>query len=254
MADYDPSLVSVITPAYRAARFLPETVASVQAQSWQNWEMVVAEDCSSDDTRDILLALAAREPRLKPILQPRNQGPAAARNAALAAARGRFIAFLDADDLWLPQKLERQLAFMRETGAAFSFTCYRRISADGSQIGHLIRIPNRLDYRDLLKNTAIATSSVIIDRATTGPLSMTCTYYDDYALWLSLTKRGHVAYGLQEDLMRYRVVNNSVSRNKWRSAYWVWRLYRDIEGLSLTKSSWCFAHYALNGVLKYHRF
>jgi teichuronic acid biosynthesis glycosyltransferase TuaG len=115
-------------------------------------------------------------------------------------------------------------------------------------------VPAHLDYADLLCNTAIATSTVIVDRQMTGPFAMTHTYYDDYALWLSLLRRGHRAHGLKEDLMRYRVSAKSWSRNKANSARWVWRTYRDVERLSLARSAWYFANYACRGALKYRKF
>lgn len=247
------TLVSVITPAYNARTFISDAVCSVQRQSYVNWELLVVDDGSFDGTAELVDDLARHDSRIRLIRQP-NRGPAMARQRALDAAQGRYIAFLDADDVWLPEKLARQLAFMQDRDAAISFTQFRRMSADGTRIGHLVDIPNQLDYWGLLKRTAIATSTVIIDRHLTGDFRMTRTYYDDYALWLSILRCGVVAYGLREDLMRYRVLDKSVSRNKWRSAYWVWRVYRDIEGLSLAQASWCFANYAVNGVLKYVRF
>ncbi|MCP9451737.1 MAG: glycosyltransferase [Nitrospira sp.] len=247
------ALVSVVMPAYKARLFIGDAICSVQVQSYVNWEMLVVDDGSPDKTAELVADLARHDSRIR-LIRQRNSGPAMARQQALDAAQGRYIAFLDADDLWLPQKLDRQLAFMRERHAAISFTQFRRISADGTRIGHLVSIPDCLDYRGLLKRTAIATSTVIVDRHLTGDFRMTRTYYDDYALWLSLLRRGFIAHGLQEDLMRYRVVGKSVSRNKWRSAYWVWRVYRDVERLSLAEASWCFANYAVNGVLKYARF
>lgn len=247
-------LVSIVTPAYNAARHIWDTIASVQVQTLEDWEMIVVDDCSKDDTVSIVRGFADRDPRVHLIEQEKNGGPAAARQRALDAARARYIAFLDSDDVWLPRKLEEQLAFMHETGAALTFTSFRRISEDGSSTGRLIGVPHRLGYRGLLKNTALATSTVIVDRAKTGPLSMTRTYYDDYALWLSILRGGHVAHGLRQDLMRYRVVTRSVSRNKGRSAYWVWRLYRDVEKLGLFRASWCFLNYAVHASIKYQRF
>lgn len=247
-------LVSIITPAYNAARHIKETIASVQAQSLTDWELLVVDDCSKDDTVSVVREFASRDPRVHLIKQEKNGGPAAARQAAIDAAKARYIAFLDSDDVWLPNKLEIELAFMRENDAALTFTAFRRISEDGSFTGRLIGVPTRLSYRGLLKNTAIATSTVLVDRDKTGALSMTRTYYDDYALWLSILRRGHIAHGLPQDLMRYRVVSRSVSRNKGRSAYWVWRLYRDVEKLNLLYATWCFIHYAARAYIKYRRF
>ena len=247
------SLISIITPAYKAEPFIAEAIRSVQAQDHQNWEMLIVDDGSPDNTADMVAGFAEADPRVG-LIRQKNSGPAMARQRALEAAKGRYVAFLDADDYWLPGKLSRQLAFMREHEAAVSFTRFRRISFDGRKQGHLIAIPKRLSYRQLLRNTAIATSTAMVDRELTGPFSMKKTYYDDYALWLDLLKRGFVARGLQEDLMRYRVVGKSVSRNKGKSARMVWSTYREVEGLGAVHAGWCFANYAVRAFLKYRYF
>jgi teichuronic acid biosynthesis glycosyltransferase TuaG len=248
------ALVSIVTPAFNAERYLPQTIESVLAQSYRNWELLVADDCSTDATRRVAQEYAARDPRVRPIALERNSGPAMARQAAVEAARGSFVAFLDSDDLWLPGKLERQLEFMHARQAGLSFTAFRRISRDGGEVGHLIRAPASLSYRELLGNTAIATSTAMIDRSRTGAFRMVKTYYDDFALWLEITRRGFPALGLDEDLMRYRVVGGSVSRNKGRSALMVWRTYREVERLGLARSCWSFARYAANAMRKYRAF
>jgi teichuronic acid biosynthesis glycosyltransferase TuaG len=244
-------LVSIVMPAFNAQAYLGETMESVLAQSRAEWELIVVDDCSTDGTYEIAAAYGARDTRIRVVRLERSSGPAMARNAAIEAASGRYVAFLDSDDLWLPQKLERQLDFMRRRGAALGFTAYRRISADGARVGRMIHVPPRLDYRALLGNTAIATSTAIVDRARVGPIRMVKTYYDDFALWLEITRRGFYAVGLDEDLMRYRVVAGSVSRNKGRSAMMVWRTYREVERLGLIQSSWAFARYAANALRKY---
>jgi len=249
-----PALVSIITPAYRSARFIAESVRSAQVQGHANWEMLIVDDCSPDDTPEVVARLADADPRIRLFRQPTNRGPAAARNAALDAAQGRYVAFLDSDDLWLPDKLERQLAFMAQRRAALSFTEFRRISQDGARLGQRLAVPETLTYRQLLCNTAIATSTVIVDRELSGEFRMKKTYYDDFTAWLEILRRGHIASGLREDLMRYRVVGKSVSRNKLRSAEMVWRAYREIEGLGVFDSSWCFLNYAVRGTLKYRYF
>jgi teichuronic acid biosynthesis glycosyltransferase TuaG len=246
--------VSIITPAYNAAGFIGEAVDSVRMQDHLDWEMLIVDDCSPDDTCAKVDQQAARDPRVRLIRQTRNGGPAAARNLALAQATGRYIAFLDSDDLWMPHKLTRQLAFMRARDAALSFTSLRRITQDGSRVGRLIGVPDKLDYDQLLCDTAIVTSSVIMDREKTGDVRMPDAPYDDYALWLKLTKAGHVAWGLPEDLLRYRVVTGSVSRSKRVSAHRVWQTYRDIESLGLVRSAWSFTNYAVRGWLKYRKF
>ena len=248
------ALVSIVTLAFNAARFVTETIASVRAQTHADWEMLVVDDCSCDDTAATVESVAAIDARVRLIRHTSNGGPARARQTAIDAAGGRYIAFLDSDDLWLPEKLERQLAFQTERRAALTFTEFRRIDADAAKTGRLIRVPDQLRYQDLLCNTAIATSTVIVDRELAGPLRMAQTYYDDFALWLDILRRGFVAHGLAADLMRYRVLGKSVSRNKVRSARMVWRVYRDVERLSTSAAAWCFARYAVNATLKYRAF
>jgi teichuronic acid biosynthesis glycosyltransferase TuaG len=251
----DPNdLVSIITPAYRSASVISETIKSVIAQSSPNWEMLIAEDCSPDNTREVIRHWEQIDPRVKLIALERNGGPAMARNAALERANGRWIAFLDSDDLWLPQKLELTIRHAQANQAAFVFTGFRRVSSDGNQIGRYIGAPTILSYRQLLGNTAIATSTVLLDRNLLGDVRMTRTYYDDFDCWLQILKRGCLAYGLDMDLMRYRVMGQSVSRNKGRSAVKVWRAYRDLERLSLPASIWYFSQYAIRGLRKYKQF
>lgn len=244
-------LVSIITPAYRCANVVTETIKSIILQTYPNWELLIAEDCSPDNTREVIEGLMATDSRIKLIKLDHNVGPAIARNAALEQAKGRWIAFLDSDDLWLPKKLELSINFARINNAAFIYTGFRRISASGDGVGRYISVPATLNYRQLLGNTAIATSTVIIDVSKTGPIRMRNTYYDDFDCWLQILKTGMVAHGLDVDLMRYRMMASSVSRNKGKSALKVWRAYRDLEGLSIPLSIWYFIQYAFRGVMKY---
>ncbi|WP_282607896.1 glycosyltransferase family 2 protein [Pelagibius sp. Alg239-R121] len=245
-------LVSVITPAYNAARFIGETIASVQAQSLQDWEMIIADDCSQDDTCEIVSRFASKDPRIVLVKQDKNSGPAATRNAALQRAGGRFIAFLDSDDLWLQEKLEHQTNFMNIKDCAVSYTWYRRVSEDGKTLGRVIEAPASQTYRQALKNAAIPNLTSMVDTAKTGPIRINEAGFraHDYILWLSLLRQGHNALCLQEDLARYRSVVGSISSPPARSAYWVWRIYRDIEKLSLPYAAWCLLHYAGHALLK----
>jgi teichuronic acid biosynthesis glycosyltransferase TuaG len=243
-------LVSVITPAFNAQDHIGETVASVRAQTMPDWEMLVADDASCDATQEIVAAIARQDKRVRLLATATNGGPARARQRALDGAQGRYLAFLDSDDLWLPAKLERQIGFMRETRAALSYTAFRRINEDGSRIGRLRRIPSSLTYRQLLCNTAIATLTAMVDRTRAGQVAMTDAGYDDYCLWLSILRRGHKAFGLNEDLARYRVRGNSVSSRPLRSAGWVWNIYRNVEHLTPIDAAWCFANFALRACAK----
>ncbi|MFL5236009.1 MAG: glycosyltransferase family 2 protein [Rhizomicrobium sp.] len=247
-------LVSIITPSWNVAPLIGETIASVQAQTFANWELLIADDCSTDQTAAVIEQHATRDPRIKLIRQPRNGGPALARQAAIAQANGRFLAFLDSDDLWLPAKLERQIAFAQKNRAALSFTAFRRIDESGSIIGRLIGVPDTLTYEQLLKNTSIATLTALVDRDVAGDVAMKNEPYDDFCLWLSILKPGHLAHGLNEDLARYRVRGSSVSSRRLRSAGWVWHIYRNVERLSPVKSAWCFAHWSARAWLKRRQF
>jgi teichuronic acid biosynthesis glycosyltransferase TuaG len=247
-------LVSIIVPAYKAALYIGRTIESVLAQTYRDWEMLIADDCSPDNTREVVGEWAARDARIKLIAREKNGGPAAARNSALENAQGRWIAFLDSDDIWLPAKLERSIAHAQANRAALLFTAYRRISQDESRVGDLIHVPRTLTYKQLLGNTAIATSTVLIDRSIAGDVRMERVFYDDFVCWLSILKRGHVAHGLDEDLVRYRVLAQSVSRNKGRSAREVWKTYRNVEQLGPVAASWYFSRYAMNALRKYRNF
>jgi teichuronic acid biosynthesis glycosyltransferase TuaG len=246
--------IYIITPAYNAQKYIGEAIKSVQMQTYSDWQMLIVDDGSEDGTAEVVTQFAAQDPRIK-LIRQENSGPALARQAGLDLVRdGRYIAFLDSDDLWLPEKLQRQLGFMKKHLAALSYTAFRRIQADSSGVGHLIKIPETLTYNNLLGNTAIATSTVLIDKSISGEFKMTNTYYDDFVLWLNILKRGHVAFGINEDLMRYRVLEASVSRNKVKSARFVWRTYRDVEKLTLFLSMWYFFCYAFHSWCKYRRF
>lgn len=254
MKDFVEGLVSIITPAYKAEGLIGETIRGVQAQTHENWELIVVDDRSPDGTAEVVTRFAREDSRIRLIVQEQNAGPAEARNRALDEAKGQYVAFCDADDVWQPDKLEIQLARMVETGAPMSCTAVRRISEDGSKVGRLIEVPESVTYRRLLKDTVIFTSSVLIDRDQVGDIRMTKTFYDDFVLWLSILKPGRCALGVNLDLLRYRVVGNSYSRNKKKSAYWVWRTYRDIENLNVVRAGWCFLNYAFNGWRKYRQF
>jgi len=256
MSVQDPrdNLVSIITPAYKAAAYIDETINSVLSQTYPHWELLIADDCSPDDTRKIVARRALEDARVKLIPLEKNGGPAAARNAALQHASGRWLAYLDSDDLWLPEKLEKQLAFHRSLDTAITFTGFRRINADGSIVGHYLSPPGWLDYNRALGLTGIGASTVILDRLRTGIPHMKAVYYDDYACWLEVLAKGGRGFGLDEDLMRYRVLAGSVSRNKLHSAREVWRQLRTTEKQPIHRALPAFLTYAVNGVIKYSRF
>jgi teichuronic acid biosynthesis glycosyltransferase TuaG len=244
-------LVSIITPAYNAGRFIGETIRSVQAQDYDDWQMLVVDDGSSDRTCAIVRELAASDFRIRLLLAQEHGGPARARNLALDQARSRYVAFLDSDDLWLPHKLSMQMACMEEHKAGLVYCAYEIIDENGHVLGSPVRVPPTLDYHGVLKNTIIACLTVLVDREQSGPLRMLpLSYQEDLSLWCSILKRGVIAYGVQQVLARYRIVRGSASRNKIRSALHMWKFYRQVEHLNLPYSSWCYGNYAWRAYCK----
>lgn len=244
-------LVSIITPSYNSKRFIEDTVKSVQNQTYTNWEMIIVDDCSNDGTREILTRLADLDDRIKVFFMNENSGAAIARNKALKEAKGKFIAFLDSDDMWHETKLEKQLAFMRNKDIAFSFTEYELMDEEGVLLNKKVEIPDSIDYHGLLKNTIIGCLTVMINREKTGYFEMpNIRTRQDFALWLSILKKGFTAYGLKETLSKYRVVKGSISSNKINAAKKTWYVFREVEKLNLVYSSWCFLNYSFQAIKK----
>jgi teichuronic acid biosynthesis glycosyltransferase TuaG len=243
-------LISIVTPAYNAAATLQETVDSVFAQSFQDWEWCIVDDASKDHTSQMIKDLAAKDARVRPAFLDTNVGAPRALQAAINNAQGRYVAVLDADDVWLPKKLEHQLALMQEKQASISYTGHRRMSEDGARCSPFIRPPSKLTYHDLLKNTAMVASSVMIDRDIVGAVHIRPIKSYDLASWLPILAKGHVAYGVDQDLMRYRVRPGSLSSNKFKTITRVWRIYRQQEKLSLPYSVYCLASYGFHAIAK----
>ena len=245
-----PPAVSVVTPVWNAEGTLGEAVASLRAQTRGDWEMLLVDDGSTDGSRALAERLAAGEPRIRLLGWPDNRGAAAARNAGIRAARGRFIAFLDADDLWWPQKLAVQVGYMEATGAPFTFAAVRRIDAGGRPLG-VVRVPARVDHAGLLRGNAIPCQTAAYDRAHYGAAEMPpLARRQDYGLWLRLLARGGEAHGLPEVLADYRVRPGSLSADKLVAAAATWRVYREVAGLGRARAAWCLGQNLARAALK----
>lgn len=245
---YEP-IVSVITPAYNAEKFISETIESVLNQTFSHWEMIIVDDCSTDRTKEIVQRYVEKDSRIKLIQLKENSGSAIARNTAMDHALGRYLAFLDSDDQWLPEKLEKQLKFMQDNDVAFSYTKYIRILEDGTDTNEISKAPQQLSYDDLMKQCVIGCLTVMLDRKKIGELRMVnIRTRQDYAFWLAITRKGFLAHGLPEVLAKYRLVENSISRNKLKAAKQNWYVYRHIEKQNLFKSLWYFGNYAVRSV------
>lgn len=250
MQDYPE--VSVIMPAFNSEATIDAAIVSVREQSFSDWELIIIDDRSSDRTREKIASWEFVDERIHAVFLNCNGGAAAARNAGLDMAAGRYMAFLDSDDRWKPEKLENQLAFMKSHHYAFTFTGYEYILADGTANGKKVTAPKQVSYTDMLKNTIVGCLTVMIDRSLTGPFRMPpLRARQDLATWLSLLKKGICAYGLDQCLAEYRISGKgSVSGNKWKSAGKTWYVYRNVEKLSMLSACWYFCNYAANAVLK----
>ena len=245
------ALVSIITPSYNSARFINECVNSVLEQTYTNWELIIIDDASDDNSRELISNIAERDNRIKFVFLTKNIGAAGARNVALEMSEGRYIAFLDSDDVWKTEKLTTQIDFMQFHDISFSFSSYQPMSENGMELFKKIKAPSKIDYNSFLKNTIIGCLTVVLDKDKIGDFKMpNLRTSQDMALWLSIMKGGVIAYGIKKSLAYYRIVGESNTSNKFKVIVGVWQIYRIEEGFGYMKSIWCFLNYALNAVKK----
>lgn len=246
--------ISIVTPTYNSEQYIRQTIESVKAQTFQDWEMLVVDDCSCDNTCKIVEDFARDDIRIKLLPLSVNSGAAVARNKGLDAAAGEYVAFLDADDLWFPNKLTNQLQFMINNKAVISYTAYAIVNAVGSATGTSVDLhgPKSVCYRGMLKKSAtMGCSTIMLHWQTLSEVRMPLIRTgQDYGLWLRILKDGYKAFCLQEVLTQYRIVPGSISRNKVKKALRQWHIYRKIERLPMLKSSWFFLHYAYRAVTR----
>ena len=246
------TMVSIVVPVYHAQRFIEETMDSVLAQTYEDWELLLVVDGSSDPTIAVIEEYIEKkqEKRIRLLIQENNKGAALARNRGVQEAKGRYLAYLDADDLWKPQKLEKELHFMQEKDAAFVFTGYEFADENAVGTGKVVHVPERLTYRQALKNTTIFTTTVMFDteKISKDQLEMPNMRSEDTALWWKILRSGQDAYGLDENLVYYRRPAKSLSSNKLVAIKRIWNLYRKAEELSIPYSCYNFCFWAVNAV------
>lgn len=239
-------------PSYNAEKFIEESINSVLAQTYQNWELLITDDVSKDNTVAIVKRYAKNEPRIRLVEKSNNGGAGVARNDSILRAKGRYIAFLDSDDLWMPEKLSKQISFMQNNKVLFSYTGYQKFTGDKKLLGKIIP-PAEITYNELLNSNVIGCLTAIYDCQEIGKQYMpTIRKRQDMALWLHILKLTPKAVGIQESLAYYRV-DVGMSSNKVEMLKWQWRLYREVEQLSVIKSLKHFVIYALKGYLKYKK-
>lgn len=245
-------LISIIIPVYNASSFLMDTIKSIKEQTYENWEAIFVDDCSKDNSVEIIKKERKKDNRIKLIQNESNSGAAITRNNGIDAANGRYLCFLDADDKWHPEKLEKQIKFMKENKCEFSFTGYQFANEKCTPNGKIVQVPKKINYSQALKNTTIWTSTVMFDmkKLSKEDIHMPNVKSEDTASWWKILKTINYAYGLNEILSFYRRTEGSLSSNKFEAIKRIWNLYRNVEHLSVFYSAYCFLWYSIRAVLR----
>lgn len=231
------NLVSIITPTYNCGDFIAETIESVLSQTYKNWEMIIVDDCSTDNTKEVVEEYMKKDNRIQYHILDVNSGAAVTRTKAMALAKGKYIAFIDSDDLWTPDKLEKQIKFMEDNNYNFTCTDYEQIDEKGNSLNRVIKTKNKTDYNGVLLTCPIGNSSVMYNVENLGKFEVpNIRKRNDDALWLQILKKEKYIYGMKEVLMKYRIRENSISSNKLQLVKYHWKLYREIEHLSVARS------------------
>lgn len=244
-------LVSIVVPVYNSEKFIDQTINTVKKQTYNNWELLLVNDCSTDRSKEIIIKKIKDDDRIKLLELEKNSGAAIARNKGIESARGKYIAFLDADDLWNEKKLETQIRFMQDNGYEFTFTGYEFVDENGMGNKKVVKVPEKINYREALKNTTIFTSTVILDVKKLGKELIQMPNVrrgQDSATWWKILKIGVIAYGLNKSLSFYRRSNNTLSSNKLKALKRTWNLYRNVEHLNIFYSFYNFCWYVFNAV------
>lgn len=252
MSQFNNQTVSVIIPVYNAENYIANTLDSVLNQTYQDFEIILVDDCSNDLSEVIIASYQKLNEKIIYHRQSVNQGAAVARNLALRLAKGRYVAFLDSDDVWCEAKLEKQIEFMSRMDCAICCTAMDTMDEGGKILGGTRKVRNEISYKFLLRNTMIATSTVIVDRNKTGTFEMPLRRGgQDYATWLMLLRNGYDCCGLNEVLAHYRILPNSLSSNKWKSVKQVWQIQRRGEGIAFLPAVFNVCCFVINAFMKH---
>lgn len=246
-------MVSIIMPSYNSSCWIKETIACIQAQTYSDWELLITDDASSDNSAEIIQAEAQKDSRIHFYQFEENMGAGKARNNSLSHASGRFISYLDADDLWVTDKLEKQLKYMQEHDLAMCYADYDIVS-DNGEFRKSIRVPDSVTYEQFLRRPLTCTHTVMFDTQKVDKKLLVMPDVrrgQDAAAWLQVLRAGHVGYAMHEPVAKYRRHEGSLSSNKLTAIKRTWYLYREIEHLSLPHACICFVSYAFNAVKKY---
>ena len=245
-------LISIITPCYNAEKFIRETIESVIAQTYPNWEMIIVDDCSRDNSAQIINEYLSKDSRIRYFKTDKPSGsPTLPRNLGIQNAKGRYIAFLDADDIYCPNKLENQIKCFSNNNIGIVFSNYEKIKYDGSRDNRVIIAPKVITYEKLLESGYIGCCTMMYDSEKTGLMQFKYIGQEDYVFELDILKKGYIAVNTNTVESLYRIVENSRSAKKLEMAKLHWKVLHNIEKLSITRASYYFCHYAIKGVLKF---
>lgn len=256
MGNLKSGLCSIIMPAYNTELYIADSIESVLAQTYKNWQLIIVDDCSTDSTKSIIKRYQALDSRIKLICLEKNGGVANARNLAIKHACGQYVAFLDSDDLWLPEKLSKQIKFMQDNHCLFSYHNFRMLDVNTNKLLREVHVPACVDYTELLKgNRTGSCLTTCIDRSVIRDIYMPNEKHEDYICWLEILKQyGITAYGIDECLGYYKVGKMSVSSNKLKSALWTWRVYRESQKLGFIEAMYYMFFYIKQGLMKHKYF
>lgn len=245
-------LVSIIIPMHNSSKYIAKTIESIEEQTYKNYEAIFIDDCSKDNTVKIVEEYQKKNPKIKLIKLKSHKGVSEARNEGLRIAKGQFLTFLDSDDIWLEEKLEKQIKFIKQNNYEFVYCNFKYMSDDGKFVSEEIKAGEITDYNRALQDMRILTITMMID-LTKIPKElcyMPNVMNEDVATWWKILKKGYIAHGQDEVLAYYRQTTNSRSSKKYITAYYRWKLYREHEKLSFCKSIYCFTKYAVNAIKK----
>ncbi len=248
------NLVSIITPVYNSEKYLESTLNSVLGQTYPHWEHILVDDCSTDSSRELLTQWSQQDSRIRILFNDQNRGAGYSRNRAIEMARGRYIAFLDSDDIWEKKKLEIQIGFMQQHNAAFCHTSYGYLDENGNDILRPLRVSSKpVTYQMLLKRTEISCLTAIYDVSVLGKCYMTeHRLKQDYALWLSILKRGYVSQPIDVILAYYRQRKKSATSKKWKLIWNHVIFLRETQKMSTASAVYYTLYWALNGLFRYY--
>lgn len=248
----ETKLVSIVMPTFNSGHVIKETLDSVLSQSYVDWELIIIDDCSNDKTAEIIKDYALRCNKISFLVNDVNSGAGVSRNRGIQVARGRYLAFLDSDDLWQPNKLEVQIEFMRKHQSAISHTSFSFIDEVGVKRKGKVAVSNVVDLKKNLKNTEIGTSTAIIDRELVlqNIRFSEMRARQDLKLWIDLLGLGYISNGINEDLVKYRVRGGSVSSNKLKMLYVTLKVYMSIHSLTIYERLYCYSCYVTNAIKK----